>query len=180
MTVVDLTLKQLEQLGALQPPLGHLAMRLYHQAQSAISAQDEGAYRGVQAKLGETIRTPERQWELWSRNRERGPDGKWRMKRGARWLTNALPWQGPHVVKCAFHIILVKDGAWLADDHQAWWHLGLLGEQLELEWGGRWTPRDSAHFELKGWRQMTESERTRIKARWQGRLRARKPAAGLG
>lgn len=176
MPIRDLSLSDLDKLGKLQSPLPHLAMQLYHQVQSEIGAPDSGAYDGVSAMLGECLRSPERQWELWSKNRERDETtGRWRMKPGAKWLTNALPWQGPHVVGCAFHIVLVRDGAWLPDDHQGWWHLGLLGEALNLKWGGRWKVRDSAHFELDGWRKMTESDRTRIKARWQGRLRATKP-----
>lgn len=172
-----LTQPEVEKLADLQSPLGQLAMALYNRAQSEISAPSEGVYAGVTARLGECRRSPQRQWELWAKHRERGADGEWRQIEGKRWVTNALPWEGPHVVGCAFHVVLYRDGRWLPDDHQGWWHLGLMGEELGgLVWGGRWKKRDMAHFELPGWRPMTKRERGQLKLRWQGRLRAKVPA----
>lgn len=31
-----------------------------------------------------------------------------------------------------------------------WQSIGLIGEDLDLTWGGRWQQKDMGHFELKG------------------------------
>lgn len=159
----NLTAKELDRLASLREEIRNPAKATYHRVQSELCAASDFI-----CVLGACLRTPERQGRYFKVGRRR-VDGKWRRIPGVRIISNAKPWQGPHVVGLAFHLVLQESltGAWLPDDHPAWVSMGEIGEQDGWTWGGRWTsPRDCAHFELTDWRRESEHERLAIKEQY--------------
>jgi len=77
-----------------------------------------------------------------------------------RIVTNAGPGQSLHQYHVAFDCVPIREGkpVWgdsEAQDQMLWQQLGALGEQVGLEWAGRWHNfREMPHFQLPGidWR----------------------------
>lgn len=66
-----------------------------------------------------------------------------------RKVTNAKPGQSYHQHRVAFDVVPLRDGkpVWDASD-PVWRRVGELGEDLGLEWAGRWTRfREYPHFQ---------------------------------
>ena len=90
---------------------------------------------GINLLIYEGARSDERQAELYAQ----GPD-----------TTNAKPGWSFHSYGLAIDAVPLKpDGsAWWKAPESMWNTLGLIGERLGFEWGGRWTkPYDAGHFE---------------------------------
>lgn len=66
-------------------------------------------------------------------------------------ITNAKAGQSKHNTGEAFDVGLKnQDGSMDWDDtNPHWLHMGQVGEELGLIWGGRWKHPDKPHFELK-------------------------------
>lgn len=59
----------------------------------------------------------------------------------------------PHGRGCAVDLIVIIDGKIAPGTHRAWEELGKMGEDIGLEWGGRWkTLVDKPHFQIRGWK----------------------------
>lgn len=65
-------------------------------------------------------------------------------------VTNAKPGESWHNWRCAFDIVIVRNGkaVWSTKD-PAWKQVGEIGESCGLEWAGRWKGRlqEMAHFQ---------------------------------
>jgi len=96
----------------------------------------EAAQAGFPIVVCQTLRTFEEQEAIYQQGRSRpGPI-----------VTHARGWQSWHVYSRAF------DVCFRAGDHGITWNgpwgkLGLLGERLGLEWGGRDKAQDQPHFD---------------------------------
>lgn len=103
-----------------------------------LQLQQEMAAGGHPIFLVEGYRAPERQDWLYGSGRERpGPI-----------VTNARAWHSWHQTRRAFDVAF--DGPVPFGNDHPWLYLGECGEQLGLEWGGRWTHPDRPHFQLTG------------------------------
>ncbi|NWG72753.1 MAG: M15 family metallopeptidase [Parvularculaceae bacterium] len=93
------------------------------------------------------LRTDEEQAALWAKGRT-APGPK---------VTNAKPGHSYHNYGLAFDIAVVKNGRPTWDDKVSvdgdetpdYVEVGEIGEQLGLEWGGRWKFRDLPHFQMR-------------------------------
>lgn len=71
-------------------------------------------------------------------------------------VTNARPGQSWHNWRCAFDVVPIRHGkpVWgtTGQDGILWRRVGELGEQVELEWAGRWAGKlkEMAHFQFTG------------------------------
>lgn len=69
-----------------------------------------------------------------------------------RIVTNAAPGWSWHQWRCAFDIVPMRNGkpVWgtVGDDLALWMRCGAIGENIGLEWAGRWTSfREFPHFQ---------------------------------
>lgn len=64
-------------------------------------------------------------------------------------VTNARPGYSAHNFRRAFDVVPLKDGKpWWSAPFATWARIGVMGESLGLEWGGRWTGLvDLPHFQ---------------------------------
>lgn len=100
-----------------------------------ISLYNESKRAGIELLIYEGYRSPERQAELLAQ----GPD-----------VTNAGPGKSFHQYALAIDSVPLKPNgdAWWEAPESLWNKLGLIGEKLGFEWGGRWgSPYDPGHFE---------------------------------
>ena len=67
-------------------------------------------------------------------------------------VTNARGGQSLHNHRVAFDFAPVKDGKIDWNDTKTWEALGKLGEQVGLEWGGRWKFKDMPHLQKRGFK----------------------------
>lgn len=96
---------------------------------------------GINAFITCTYRSPAEQAKLYAQGRT--TPGKI--------VTNAKAGQSKHNVRKAFDIaIKTEDGSLNWDtSHEHWRRVGEIGEELGLEWGGRWPKmRDYPHFQI--------------------------------
>lgn len=140
------------RLATLRPPLAELAQEFLRLVDGACEGQP---YHVV---IGECYRSPEEQ-----------------AQRLAKGVSLAGPGQSPHQYGLAVDAPLLVDrgqlvtgrdhrgkqvtrrpGEWLPDDHPAWGDLARLAVSVGLESGHFWARlRDSAHVQLRGWRDHT-------------------------
>lgn len=67
-------------------------------------------------------------------------------------VTNAKGGDSYHNWKCAYDCVPLVQGKAAWGDKELYAKVGQLGEQLGLEWAGRWTGklRETAHFQYRG------------------------------
>jgi len=126
------------QVSILHPAVRELAMRFLQAAADA----------GLDPRLQEGFRSPERQAELYAQGRTRP---------GAI-VTKAGPGQSNHNYGVAFDVVpgaVIGKPNW-DPENPAWAQLGQIGKNLGLEWGGDWKFTDRPHFQLANanWREM--------------------------
>lgn len=71
--------------------------------------------------------------------------------RGVSWVTHSKHQDGLAIDICPFDTWSLHGAdklRWDASD-PVWERIGLIGEKLDLVWGGRWRQKDLGHFELK-------------------------------
>lgn len=99
---------------------------------------------GVPIIITETLRTEARQNDLYAQGRS-GPRRNWKR------VTNARYPQSLHSWGLAFDFAVLIDGKINWQRVDLYNQVGHLGENLGLEWGGRWrTSADRPHFQLPG------------------------------
>lgn len=115
------------RLDDLSPEFKPLAMELLARAVEA----------GIAVMIIDTLRTPE--------------EHAANLESGASFATRSKHLDGDAIDICPYSVYQLAGPdklQWNALD-PAWMHLGLIGEQLGLRWGGRWKkPHDPGHFEL--------------------------------
>lgn len=94
---------------------------------------------GQQLVVTQTLRSYEEQAKLYAEGRSMA---------GAI-VTNAPPGYSWHNFGRAFDVAF-RVGVHGVTYHGPWERMGLLAEQLGLEWGGRWGTPDVDHFEYRG------------------------------
>lgn len=100
---------------------------------------------GIPVIITQTLRTIKEQDELYAQGRT---------KQG-RIVTKARGGESMHNYGLAFDVALVKNGRAVWDEDADlnknqladWEEVGRLGEELGLEWGGRWRFPDRPHFQ---------------------------------
>ncbi len=100
---------------------------------------------GTPIIITQTLRTIEEQNELYNQGRTKP----------GKIVTNAKNGDSYHCYGLAFDIALIvgKKVIWNKNDNNHnkiddWEEIGKLGEQLGLEWGGRWKFQDIPHFQF--------------------------------
>ena len=95
--------------------------------------------------ITQTLRTIKEQNDLYAQGRTKP----------GRIVTNAKDGASYHCYGLAFDVALIveKKVIWNKNDNNHnkiddWEEIGKLGEQLGLEWGGRWKFKDIPHFQL--------------------------------
>lgn len=104
---------------------------------------------GYRLVVTHTLRTLEEQGALYAKGRFGNPPPI---------VTHARPGYSWHNFGRAFDVAFVVDGkpSW-RDDHP-WEAIGMLGETLGLEWGGRWESfPDRPHFQYPGGRTLAQA-----------------------
>lgn len=101
---------------------------------------DAALKEGIRLVITEGRRSPERQAQLYAQGRTApGPIVTWTLR--SRHLTGE-----------AFDVGVLDDSGTLTwpEDEELWERIGALGEELGMQWGGRWKGgvRDRPHFEL--------------------------------
>lgn len=83
-------------------------------------------------RITEGYRSPERQTQLYAQKPK---------------VTNAKAWESIHQYRCAFDVVFTKEGYDAPPTH--WKTLGIIGNELGLDWGGDWSSFvDRPHFEM--------------------------------
>lgn len=100
---------------------------------------------GIDILITSTYRDHESQDELYAQGRTK-PGKK---------VTNAKGGQSWHNYKLAFDVVPLRNGkpVWstTGDDGKLWERIGSYGEQVGLEWAGRWKSfKEMAHFQWAG------------------------------
>ena len=96
---------------------------------------------GIQINILSGFRSYAEQDALYARGR--------RAVRGEKIVTNAHGGQSTHNFGIAFDIGVFEGGRYLRDSPK-YKAVGVLGEELGLEWGGNWTSLvDQSHFEMR-------------------------------
>lgn len=94
---------------------------------------------GIMVAIVDTLRTPEEQAEY--------------VKKKVSWTLNSKHLTGRAIDLAPYETYALHDGDKLNWDGSdpIWKKIGLIGEAIGLEWGGRWvsTP-DYGHFQLRG------------------------------
>lgn len=99
---------------------------------------EEMAILGHPIRITEGYRSPERQNDLYAQGRSTP----------GNIVTNAKAGESFHNYGVAFDVVFVEGGYSVPEAQ--WQRLGLRGEKLGLEWGGRWVNFvDRPHFEMK-------------------------------
>jgi peptidoglycan L-alanyl-D-glutamate endopeptidase CwlK len=62
-------------------------------------------------------------------------------------VTNTM--KSKHIKGTAFDCCPMVDEKLVWDNNELWEKIGKIGEDLGLEWGGRWKMQDKPHFQLK-------------------------------
>jgi peptidoglycan L-alanyl-D-glutamate endopeptidase CwlK len=94
---------------------------------------------GIDVIITSTYRDYESQQALYDQGRT---------KPGSR-LTNAKPGQSYHNFRVAFDFVPIINGKAIWNDTKLFVKCGCIGEQLGMEWAGRWeTFKEMAHFQL--------------------------------
>jgi peptidoglycan LD-endopeptidase CwlK len=73
------------------------------------------------------------------------------IKKGVSWTLNSKHLTGNAIDIAPYEIYRLYGPdklTWDATD-PIWQRIGLIGESLDLVWGGRWQKKDMGHFELK-------------------------------
>lgn len=73
------------------------------------------------------------------------------LRTGHSWIKHSMHQDGRAIDVCPYETYLLHGDdklQWDAGD-PIWVRLGVIGESLNLGWGGRWTKKDLAHFEQK-------------------------------
>lgn len=102
---------------------------------------------GLKVRITDTLRTMERQRELWEQGRTTpGPVVTW-----------ARPGQSPHNYGMAFDICFegkTQLECYPPADDPRWARVGAIGVALGLVWGGGWQKKrkDRPHFERADWK----------------------------
>jgi peptidoglycan L-alanyl-D-glutamate endopeptidase CwlK len=98
---------------------------------------------GIDLLITSTYRDHEAQNELYAQGRTKP----------GKIVTNARGGQSWHNWKCALDVVPLRNGkpVWDSND-PVWRQVGALGEQVGLEWAGRWTGKlkEMAHFQYTG------------------------------
>jgi peptidoglycan L-alanyl-D-glutamate endopeptidase CwlK len=107
------------------------------------------AAAGLPVLITQTKRTEAEQQALYEQGRTKP----------GKVVTNAKPGQTPHNHGLAFDIafLVPETGAvsWDPPEGRTWEEVGILGEGLGLEWGGRWIGfQDKPHFQWPQWRKV--------------------------
>lgn len=114
----------------------------------ALQFLQEAAAAGLDPRVQEAFRSPERQNELYAQGRT-APGAV---------VTKAKGGQSNHNYGVAFDVVpgaLLGQPNW-APESPLWTQLGEIGQKTGLEWGGNWKFVDKPHFQMKGanWREM--------------------------
>lgn len=120
----------------------------------ALELQRLCALRGKNIKFTQTYRTPEEQAALYAKGRTApGPI-----------VTHAPPGYSWHEFRCAFDVAEADATPYdmgapgISAEDEGWWEeVGMIGESLGLEWGGRWKHPDRPHFQLTGNRSLAQA-----------------------
>lgn len=154
--------QDLSRIAGLEPDLHPWVLRTYHRIQSELCAGAD--FVGL---LGECRRSASRQLRLYRQTRQL-VDGSWVPIPGVKHVTNARPWEGPHVVGRAWHLVLYRapGGPWLPDGHPAWGDLGRIAENEGWHWGGRWESQDKSHLEQPDWKELSAHAMSALRRVW--------------
>lgn len=102
---------------------------------------------GIEIIVTETLRTKERQQELYNKGRT-AP---------GQIVTNAKPGNSIHNYGLAFDIVPVEKGKALWDRYDLFKKVGEIGVALGLDWGGNWRSfKDYPHFQWTGGLSLTD------------------------
>ncbi len=106
--------------------------------EKALQLQDNLKTSGIPIAFTQGYRSPEDQQKLIDNQKATGVK-----------VTNATPMLSFHNYGLAFDIVPLKDGkAWYDAPKEVWEKIGITGELLGLQWGGRWISfKDLPHFE---------------------------------
>lgn len=122
-----------QRLSTLHPRLAELGTRLLDQCAAA----------GLALMVTQGLRTMAEQNALYAQGRAKP----------GKIVTHARAGQSFHNFGLAFDVLVLDamgKARW-SDTHPGWRQAGLTGENLGLEWGGRWTEfKDTPHFQLTG------------------------------
>ena len=80
-------------------------------------------------------------------------------------VTNAKPGYSWHAYGLAADVVFIDKGKWSWDKKHPWSLLGKIGEDLGLEWGGRFDFRDFPHFELTNGLDISQARKTYLKTK---------------
>lgn len=91
---------------------------------------------GIQVMIIDTLRTQAEQDQ--------------NIAKGVSWTKNSKHLIGMAIDVCPYSIYDLHGPDKLQWDSSdpVWGKMGVIGEQLGLRWGGRWTQKDMGHFEL--------------------------------
>ena len=111
-------------------------------AKLAIQFKAEAAKQGIDVLIYCTLRDDEAQAELYAQGRTKP----------GKIVTNARPGESWHNHAVAWDCVPLINGKAMWSDDVAYAKLGRIGEDLGLEWAGRWTGklREKAHFQFTG------------------------------
>ena len=108
---------------------------------------EEATAQGIYVKIISGHRTYEEQNELYAQGRTKP----------GKIVTKAKGGQSNHNFATAFDIgIFNKDGTKYFDESPDYEKVGVIGEALGLEWGGRWKFVDEPHFQYNEGHSMAE------------------------
>lgn len=129
---------------------------------------------GIELLVYCTFRSPEEQARLWRQGRDDLTISrqivKLRSRQGTAWVgdlieqvgrqpgarivTNALPGSSAHNYGLAYDAVPILHGKPAWNDGRLLAMMGEIGEQVGLEWAGRWQRfRETVHFQALNWRQ---------------------------
>jgi len=118
-------------LNDLEPDVAKLAQALVDKCKTV----------GIDLLITSTYRDNESQDALYAQGRTK-PGNK---------VTNAKAGQSSHNYRVAFDVVPIVNGKAIWNDYATWRKIGSIGEQLGLDWAGRWTFFvEYAHFQRKG------------------------------
>ena len=119
-----------KNIATLHPQLQPVATKLIELAQA----------KGINVKVICGTRTYAEQNELYAQGRTKP----------GKVVTKAKGGESIHNFGLAFDVgIFSADGKTYHDEHRDYKAVGLIGQQLGLEWGGNWKFVDEPHFQLK-------------------------------
>ena len=93
---------------------------------------------GIDIKITNGTRTFQEQQDLYDQGRTKP----------GKIVTKAKPGQSFHNFSLAIDIVPIVKGKAVWNDETLWQKLGVIGESIGFEWGGRWKFVDKPHFQF--------------------------------